>query len=216
MMIGMQRAMKFISGEIYHICNKSIASYEIFRNQNNSKRFLDACAYYNSTRKISFSMYIRKEKIFYYSNLIQQTNPQFRILAFCIMPDHYHLLLRLESSPNVSEYLGRIENSYSRYYNVQNNRKGPLWQSTFRATHIANNEQLIHVIRYIHLNPVTAGYVTNPRYWSFSSHHYYLDQEVLDSLRVVSIKSTTAYERFILNNIDYQKKLIAIRKLLKD
>jgi putative transposase len=159
-------------------------------------------------------MYLRKEKLFHCSNLIQLTNPQFTVLAFCIMPDHYHLLLKLASNSNVSEYLGRIENSYSRFYNIQNKRKGPLWQSTFRATHIANNEQLLHVIRYIHLNPVTAGHVTNPRYWSFSSHQYYLNQNVLDSLKVVSIKSTLAYEQFILNNVDYQKKLRAIRKLL--
>lgn len=212
----MKRRIQFSLGEIYHICNKSIAGYEIFRMGEFTQRFLDICAYYNTIRQYSYSIYLRKNKIFYYDNLIRLTEFQFGMLAFCIMPDHYHLLFRAEANSNISQYIGKVENSYTRFYNVRNMRKGPLWQSSFRATHITTNEQLLHVIRYIHLNPVTAGLVTNPSYWNFSSHKHYLNQSILDSIKAVSIKSVSTYEKFILDQKDYQKRLRSIKKQLND
>ncbi len=213
---SMKRFTTFALGEIYHICNKSISNYEIFRKEELSQRFLDVCGYYNQEDPISYSVYIRKKKIFAYSNLIQLEKPQFRIIAYCAMPDHYHLLLQASLSIKISEYIGKVENSYTRFYNMRNNRKGPLWQSAFRCTRIISNEQLLHVIRYIHLNPVTAELVSNPLYWNFSSHKYYLKQSILDSIKIVSIKSVSMYEKFVLDNKDYQKRLRVIKSALRD
>lgn len=212
----MKRLITFSLGEIYHICNKSIASYSVFRKEEYSQRFLDICAYYNQEQLCSYSTYLRMKKIFTYSNLVQLIHPQFTIVAYCIMPDHYHLLLTASISARVSAYIGKIENSYSRFYNVRNNRKGPLWQSAFRATRIISNEQLLHVTRYIHLNPVTANLVADPHYWTFSSYKLYMQQTILDTIRTISIKSSRAYEKFTLNNIDYQKRLKSIRSQLRD
>jgi putative transposase len=206
----------FALGEIYHICNKSISNYEIFRKEESSQRFLDICGYYNQSDPIPYSFFIRKKKIFVYANLVQLVSPLFKIIAYCIMPDHYHLLLQASLSQNISQFIGRIENSYTRYYNLGNLRKGPLWQSAFRCTRIISNEQLLHVIRYIHLNPTTANLVSDPRYWNNSSHKFYMQQNILDSIKLVSIKSTKKYEKFIFDNKDYQKRLRVIKSALRD
>lgn len=212
----MKRYTIFALGEIYHICNKSISNYEIFRKEESSQRFLDICAYYNQEKKSKYSDYLRKEKIFNYKNLIQLAHPQFAFLAYCIMPDHYHLLIKASLSMDISTYIGTVENSYSRFFNIRNNRKGPLWQSAFKCTRIISNEQLLHVIRYIHLNPTTANLVSDPRYWNNSSHKLYIQQSILNTIKLVSIKSTKKYEKFIFDNLDYQKRLRVIKSALRD
>lgn len=212
----MKRKLTFTIGEIYHICNKSISSYSIFRKESYSERFLDCLAYYDGEPKISFSKYVRLRRVFQYRNIIQLGDPPFKILAYCIMPDHYHLLLSPEKSANISNYIGTVENSYTRFYNTKNNRRGPLWQSRFRCVRIVNNEQLLHVSRYIHLNPVTADLVKEPQNWEFSSYKFYLNQSVLDGIRPISIRTSEAYERFVLDNKDYQRKLKWIKRQMKD
>lgn len=212
----MKRALSFSIGEIYHICNKSISSYNIFRKESYSERFLDTLAYYDGEPKISFSGSLRKKIFFQYRNVIQLDNPGFRILAYCIMPDHYHVLLSPQKSSDVSRFIGTVENSYTRFYNTKNNRRGPLWQSRFRCVRIANNQQLLHVSRYIHLNPVTAGLVKEPQYWELSSYKLYLKQSVLDRKQPISIRTSEAYERFVMDNADYQKKIKLIKRQMKD
>lgn len=212
----MKRTVSFTIGEIYHICNKSISSYTIFRKESYIERFLDALAYYDCEPKTSFSNNSRYKAAFQYSSVIQLENPTFKILAYCIMPDHYHLLLSPDKSTNVSHFIGTVENSYTRFYNIKNNRRGPLWQSRFRCIRIVNNEQLLHVSRYIHLNPVTADLVKEPQYWIFSSYRLYLQQFILDNIQPISIRTSEAYEKFVMDNKDYQKKLRWIKKQMRD
>ena len=99
---------------------------------------------------------------------------------------------------------------------MRNLRKGPLWQSAFRCARIVSNEQLLHVVRYIHLNPVTSNLVTNPRQWLYSSHNLYLQQPILNKAKIISIKTVKKFEQFILNNIDHQKRLRVIKSALRD
>jgi len=201
----MRRTVLFTIGEIYHICNKSISSYAIFRKESYSERFLNTLAYYDCEPKTSFSNNIRYRVMFQYRSVIQLENPTFKILAYCVMPDHYHLLLSPVKSINVSHFIGTVENSYTRFYNTKNDRRGPLWQSRFRCVRIVNNEQLLHVSRYIHLNPVTADLVKEPQCWEFSSYKLYLQQSILDKIQPISIRTSEAYKKFVMDNKDYQK-----------
>lgn len=118
------------------------------------------------------------------------------------MPDHYHLLIKSLSHEKISKYISDVENSYTRYFNIRNNRKGPLWQSRFKAVVIKNNLQLLHVSRYIHLNPTTNSLVNHPEDWRFSSY------------KEISISNRFTYKRFVENNINYQRRLKQIKKLV--
>jgi len=134
------------------------------------------------------------------------------------MPDHYHLLIKILIDRKFSKYISDVENSFSRYFNIRFKRKGPLWQSRFKAVRIKTNEQLLHVSRYIHLNPTTANLVKKPEDWIYSSYKKIIsDPKYLrEILTEISIKESASYKKFVENNIDYQRKLAIIKKLLLD
>ena len=103
------------------------------------------------------------------------------------MPDHYHLLLKIIKG-DFSKYLGTVENSYSRFFNLKYNRKGPLWQGSFKAVRIKNNEQLLHVSRYIHINPTTSNLIAKPENWRYSSYKDFIENnEILENIKLDAI-----------------------------
>lgn len=209
---------KFVVGGIYHICNKSIANFSIFSSSKNSQRFLETVDYYNKHNVwTSFSIALKQQKYIYSNIITSKEDSLLKILSYCIMPDHYHLLFKVLVDYPVSKYISDIENSYSRYFNLKYNRKGPLWQSRFRCVLIKSNEQLLHVSRYIHLNPSTNGLVNLPEEWRHSSYKDIIsDQSILDTLAEISIKDRNKYKKFAEDNLDYQKSLKRIKKLLLD
>jgi len=213
----MKRKDKFIEGEIYHVFNKSISNYGIFRDLDNSQRFLNTFEYYN-TKPVtkSFSQFTKRKK-FDYKNIIYPVNNSFcKILSYCIMPDHYHFLLKVLENNSLSQFINNVENSFTRYFNIKFDRKGPLWQSVFKSVEIRSNEQLLHVSRYIHLNPTTNRLVDNPENWIFSSYKDFItDENILEKhMKEISIQNMIIYKRFVENNIEYQRELKHIKKLI--
>lgn len=132
------------------------------------------------------------------------------------MPDHYHLLVKIMANNVFSKYIGTVENSYTRYFNILNRRKGPLWQSRFRSIQIYSEEQLLHVSRYIHLNPVTDFLVDKPEQWEYSSYSKFIQNHSLlqSVLTEITIHKAKYYKKFVESRIDYQRKLKKIRKML--
>lgn len=208
----------FAENNIYHICNKSISHYNIFHDDYIASRFLAVAEYYNSSEyKIAYSQLEKYGRTFSPTGLLSQAVGQIiRVIAYCIMPDHYHLLVKplISSNRAIYLYIGKIENSFSRYFNLNKHRKGPLWQSRFRSVLIKTNEQLLHVSRYIHLNPVTEGLVAKPEDWQNSSYMDYLNQNTLKTLKEISIINSQTYRQFVENNKDYQKTLKRIKSRL--
>ncbi len=216
----MIRKEKFVAGEIFHIFNKSIASFGIFKDLTNSQRFIEVLDYYNNIEiRLCFSDFLNINKKYSYESLLKLKNSSWvKFLAYCIMPDHYHLLIKVLVSNSISHYLNTVENSFSRYFNLKFDRKGPLWQSTFKAVKIVSNEQLLHISRYIHLNPTTNNLVQNPQDWIFSSYSEFInDKEILrTTINEISIQTPKHYQAFVENRKDYQRRLKEIRNLLHD
>lgn len=213
----MNKKRLFEKGQIFHICNKSIANYGIFKDRRNSLRFLKTLYYYNTGQKQkSLSSYSKLKKVkndnINLLNLSEENKIKF--LSFCIMPDHYHLLLKVLVDRILSKYISDVENSFTRYFNIKFNRKGPLWQSRFRSVDINTDEQLLHVSRYIHLNPTTSGLVSKPEEWEFSSYREYINNEKIlkETIKEITISSPSKYKRFCEDNIDYQRKLRKIKR----
>ncbi len=205
------------NGSFYHVFNKSIANYKIFANDENKQKFINTLCYYNSTKtKLSFSVFLRNQSNYQANILLPKIEGINKFLSYCIMPDHYHLLLKIISDNKLSKYIGDVENSFSRYFNKKNNRKGPLWQSRFKAVLIDSDEQMLHVSRYIHLNPTTSGLVSNPQDWSFSSYNEIISSNnvLKDYLVEISIRNPKKYQIFVENHKNYQRKLKLIRRLI--
>lgn len=203
-------------GEIFHIFNKSIAHFNIFGNLVDSQRFINTLDYYNNTKiDTSFSKFIEKEKDFFCPNLLYHKNYKIvKYLAYVVMPDHYHLLLKVLNDKYFIRFISNVENSFTRYFNLKYNRKGPLWQSSFKSVLIKDNEQLLHTTRYIHLNPTSAELVEKPIDWQHNSYKYYLDDNILKNyLKEISIRNAKDYQKFVEDRKDYQTKLQIIKKI---
>jgi len=213
----MRRKENFKSQTVFHVFNKSISNFNIFTDENYNKRFIECLDYYNNVQPKKKYSVAKEKNIYEYQNiLIRKEDALVNFISYCIMPDHYHLLVKILNRDTFSKYLGDIENSYCRYFNLKNNRKGPLWQSRFRAVRIKTGEQLLHVSRYIHLNPTTAGLVERPEEWFLSSYRDIITNKTYLSkiIKEISIKNVSAYKKFVKNNIDYQRKLKEIKRLI--
>jgi len=205
----------FYDGDIYHICNKSISNYHIFRNNALADHFKTTLTYYNTTTKQApLSKALKKE--FTIPHIMNRhKNSIVYVLGFCIMPDHYHLLMKVNHATFVSQYINNVQNSYSHFYNKISERHGPLWQNRFRAINIEDNSTLLHVLRYIHLNPTTANLVSLPEKWSYSSYVDYIsDSNFLILNKEISINSIKYLRTFTENQIDYQRTIKGIRRKL--
>lgn len=142
------------------------------------------------------------------------------IICYCLMPNHFHFLLKQVREGGITEFISKISNSYTKYYNIKNNRVGPLLQGDFKAVHVESDEQLIHLSRYIHLNPLV-GYVTKDlEIYRWSSYREYigLDNSEICAKDIIlgQFKSLDDYKQFVLDQEDYAKNLEMIKHQLID
>lgn len=212
------RKVPLITGEYYHIFNRSQFSIPIFKKDADAKAFFKTLIYYtlvNPPRRLSYEKRYTKninEPIDYSSRLVS-------ILAYCIMPNHFHLLLKQELDGGISTYMQRLTLSFVHYYNVKNNQKGHLFESGFKSVLIESENQLLHVSRYIHLNPTSAKIIDDPLKYKYSSLQYYVHGgERLPLLfdNIIKTNNREHYRQFVYDNIEYQQTLQYIKNQLID
>ena len=154
-----------------------------------------------------------------FNSIVQDQESIVQIIAYCLMPTHIHLILKQVHDAGISSFMGNILNSYSRYFNTRHQRKGPLWESKFQNVRIESDEQLLHLTRYIHLNPVTAFLVDRPDDWEFSSYIEFISESPKQSLTqfndLMEIDPKN-YRGFVQERANYQRELAKIKNLLID
>jgi len=203
------------SNEYYHIFNRSLANFPIFKNKFNIKKFLSGASYYlHPEPPVKFSTYLKNKN----SYDLTFDKPLIKIIAYCLMPTHFHFICQQIQSNGIKIYFQKLTNSYSHYFNIKRERKGPLFEGPFQAKRIESEEQLIHLSRYIHLNPVTAYLVEKPNNYPYSSYNAYLKKEMPSFINpevvLSSFKSPKDYEKFVLSRKEYQRELDKIKHLL--
>ena len=197
--------------------NKSIAGYHIFNSDRESSRMIDILRYYRrENHVISFSAFMDlSDKIGgtgAYNANEQERKKLVEIIAYCIMPTHFHIILRQMSDKGISMYMNNVQNSYTRYFNIKNKRKGPLWESRFKSVLVETDEQLLHLTRYVHLNPVTAYLVDRPDDWAGSSYNEYVsrtENPICEHSDLLNI-SREEYKNFVEENIQQQRELAGV------
>jgi len=95
------------------------------------------------------------------------------VIAYALMPNHYHFFLEVRSF-EFSHSMQNFSISYVKAINKRYKRSGTLYQGSFQAKIVAQNRYLLHLSRYIHLNPVSAGLVDQPEDWEYSSYRGYI------------------------------------------
>jgi putative transposase len=209
---------------IYHVCTRSIAGFIVFNNENEYARAQLAMQYFRLLKRpMSFSKFLSincsvdscPHQI---NELNQSTRMLVRIIAYCFMPTHIHLLVEELIDDGLARYMSNLLNSYARYFNIKHRRKGPLWESRFNRVDVNDDDQLLHLTRYIHLNPVTAYLVDKPEQWAFSSYGEYIQNgssaiKVCNYDDLLTIKPKS-YRSFVEENISYQRELAKIKSMI--
>ena len=148
-------------GEICHVFNKSIGDIEVFKNDCEFLRIIEAmCFYQRENQKTRFSVFaeqvLHRPGVGCSADIDNLGGKIVEILAYCIMPTHFHLLLKELKEKGIASFINNLLNSYTRYFNVKYLRKGTLWEGPTKKVIAKTDNQFAHLTRYIHLNPVTA------------------------------------------------------------
>lgn len=204
------REIPFVNGEYYHIFNRGVAKLPTFLNSRDYSRFIKTMLYYQiDDIKPKFSIFSPLTR------KLETNKKVVEIVCYCLMPNHYHLLLKQSKEGGISEFISKISNSYTKYFNTKNQRVGPLFQGQFKAVHVEDNEQLLHLSRYIHLNPLVSLLVKNIESYTWSSFHEYINinNSGFCSKEIITdqFPSLEGYQRFLSDREDYGKRLEAIK-----
>lgn len=146
------------TGEFYHVYNRGVEKRHIFSDEDDLARFLQSLNDFNNLDAIG-SIY---ENTFRELNLGSSTpkRPVVSIVAYCLNPNHYHLLLQQTSDNGISKFMHKLGTGYTNYFNEKYKRKSGLFQGRYKAKHVNSNEYLLHLSVYINLNnkfPSTLG-----------------------------------------------------------
>ena len=174
-----RRPRVFAPGLLYHVIVRGNQRRKTFRCDEDYKDYLDRLEKYRAKFHV-------------------------RIYAYCLMPNHVHLLVETGSTP-LAKFMQGLQQSYTQYFNRSYRKVGHLFQGRYKAIICDRDKYLLALVRYIHLNPVRAKLATRPERYSHSGHNSYLTNgtpkivEVTPILKLLGGKK--AYERFVLEGI---------------
>jgi putative transposase len=185
----------FAPGHIYHLYNRAVTGECLFLTPGNYEHCL---------------------------RLVKRYAPRYRVtvIAYCLMPNHYHLLVRQESDAPLSRFVNVLFNAYVQAVNRQRYRRGPLFEGRFKHIWVDRGEYLIHLCRYIHLNPVKAGLAAQPDGWPYSNYLEWLDRRA-GSLKDAAFihqhfPTSEAYRLFVADAEDEARQHECLQKYVWD
>ncbi len=207
----------FVTQDFYHIFNRGVEKRVIFSSDRDYQRFLQTLYYYQfSGPKPQFSTQNR----FKTNNF--SSNPKIiEIVCYCLMPNHFHLLIKQLKDHGIQEFMQKVINSYTKYYNTKHNRVGHLFQGVFKAVSVDCDNQLLHVSRYIHLNPYVSDLIAKLEDYRYSSYPYFIGiaTDTIASKEIILDffqQDEKKYKEFVDAHADYALDLEYIKHALID
>lgn len=164
-----------VTGSFYHVYNRGVEKRKIYIDKRDYLRFLETLDFY---RKAPLPMKLsdfRRGAIQW--KKIDNQKELVKIFCYCLMPNHFHLLLQQLEDKGITHFLRKLSDSYTRYFNTKHKRIGPLFQGSFKAKSIESDEYLLQLSKYIHRNSFPLSkweYEVYP----YSSYKFYLSGEV--------------------------------------
>ncbi len=164
------------TGEFFHIYNRGVDRNKIFFDDRNFRYF---------QQRVSASI----------------DPSSVEINAYCLMPNHFHFIVRQFTHSAISGFMRSVCDGYAKAINKERSRSGHLFEGKYKMKQIENDLYLVHLSRYIHLNPVRAGLVHLPEEWRHSSCQVYygMREDPLVSTKTVleQFGSSKDYRKFV-------------------
>lgn len=194
----------------YHVMNRGVEKRDIFIDNTDYSHFFTTLSYYRyNAPPVKLSTYLESPKDIreiYNRKLIQQDRCV-TVFAYCLMSNHFHLLLRQETDNGITKYLHKLSDSYTKYFNKRYTRVGSLFQGTFKSVLIESDEEFLHVSRYIHLNSSSLSYP-----WSSAQYYFSDKKSFINTTEILShFDNKEKYKEFIEEQRGYQRTLAALR-----
>lgn len=142
------RKISFAIGEYYHLYNRGNSKQKIFRDKDDYSHFIKLLYLCNSTRSITF----RDISINAYD--FEREETLVSIGTYCLMPNHFHILVKEKTENGISRFMQKISTAYSMYFNKKYKRTGSLFEGKFKSQYLNTDKYLKYIFSYIHLNPI--------------------------------------------------------------
>lgn len=181
---------KYVTDGYYHIYNRGVEKRKIFQDNQDYRVFLSYLKTYLKPKEIlvlqnkladAVTSWREKSRII---NLLALNNfyGEIKLLVYCLMPNHFHFLIKQKNEVSITSFMNSLITKYTMYFNKKNRRIGHLFQGRYKAILVESDEQLLHLSRYIHRNPIGAAPIGE-----YSSYEDYLGKRKTDWLTTKQI-----------------------------
>ncbi|PID52484.1 MAG: hypothetical protein CR972_02245 [Candidatus Moraniibacteriota bacterium] len=209
----------FTPGEFYHIYNRGVEKREIFLSDADYHRFLLSCHLLNDTTNGMMQKY---------RDIYRAQNPKVRpsdirrsdlgmpvareklieMVAYCLNPNHYHMIVREKESGGIKKFMQKIGTSYTMYFNKKYKRTGVLFQGKFKSIHIDSDAYLLYLSAYVNDNHFIHGYDDSE--WQYASYMDYIGKRngrLCNTAYILGhFKNQKEYDTFVKKNALYLKE----------
>lgn len=209
------REIKFGIDEYYHIYNRGVDKRIIFIDDRDYERFL--CLMFMSNSRKNFSITKDSKDNWSFEKVLEMDRgePLVSIGAWCLMPNHFHILLKERVEGGISKFMHKLTMGYSGYFNKKYLRKGSLFEGSFKVRYVDSDKYLKYLYSYIHLNPIgildkgwKKKHIENiseakkfVKDFKYSSYIDYLGKERSES----KILNSAAFPKYFENISDFEK-----------
>ena len=151
----MERKIKFLPGEYYHVFSRGVEKRKVFLDKKDYERFFALLYILNQEEHFHVSNFLNKGQ----GNILDLYKQErgellVSILAYSLMPNHFHLVVQETREGGISKFLGKLLTAHSMYFNTRYERSGSLFVHPFRSEHINNEAYFLYIFAYVHLNCV--------------------------------------------------------------
>lgn len=183
----------------YHIYARGASRKEIFLDEADYQVFLNLLKRYLSKKPTKDAN--GREYTNYYDAI--------ELIAYCLIPNHFHLMAYQHDEKLITALMRAVLTSYSRYFNNKYDRSGPLFETRYKSSRISSDTYLMHISRYIHLNP------KNWLAWQWSSRDYFLGKYSASWVRPTRVlelfhNSPEKYRQFVDEYVERRDELKAL------
>lgn len=202
------RKQSFVQSEYYHLYNRGTDRRKIFMEKKDYEHFLFLMFVCNTSKSIELRNikkgFDRREKIV-------------NIGAYCLMPNHFHILIQEKIDGGISKYMLKLMTSYSMYFNKKYNRTGKLYEGVFKSIHVNKDTYLKYLYSYIHLNPAKLvnknwkenekrGDANNLLNYVFSYQYSSLKEYINKNYKIID---PSYFPNYFLKPSDHKKELFS-------